>query len=961
MKNKKSFFSKIIVIFTLVVIFIGIKITRVESAYYSNDIDGINESKYPGYKSKLKALQNTYPKIQLLYTGLDWNDVIRNEYTTGHGKNLVQTSQENEWICQKCKSEKKVYDTGWYCASEDAIKYVMDPRNYLNSTEIFQFQKLNSGVNTSTSDIKKVLQIEKVIYLQNDNEAIAAFRNTAINNKLNVYHLITRVIQEQGRGGTSTLSSGAKYIGTDGVTYEGLYNLFSIGASGNGTETVKTNGLKRASQEGWTTRAKSIDGGGRFVGNNYINVGQNTLYLQKFNVSNTNGPLYYHQYMQNLLAAIKESKNLLSCYQTIGMQNNSDFEFIIPIYENMPKDAIREPTAEYYGSINTELKNIEVNKSSNGNTYIMGSIYIAEWVGNDCRTPRNTPVMTFKSTDGTVKKEMYVQYNGNNIEYYFDRNIEDIDTTKEYYIEVKLSSDKNIAPEESKIQEVRIPNKTLKENFKGKTIKVTNNKIRFSDGNYKGTINTTLNEVKLVQNSKGENYISGYVDIGEYINSSCNAPKTMPEIWLKSTDGKVSKKTYINYDKGITYYFDTVIQNLDLSKKYYLEAILVTEENKATLNERTQELKLGTREIGTFNNIKVISNNNKFTLKYYANINTELMDIKLIQNWKGDNYISGYINIAEWLNGKECRTPSTLPSIKLKSTDGKFETNMYVGYEGGIRYYFDKNINDYDITKEYVIEVVLINKNNLSSQKEKTQQVRIPNKILGINGPITVKSKNNKIIINDSSLYYGTINTELSKMRIIQNGKGDNYISGYIYIAEWVEKECRTPKEMPQIKLKSTDGTYEETTYINHEKGIEYYFDKNIEGLDTTKEYYLEVKLTGKKNTAPTESKTQIAKITPQGQVGICTNGNKVLIEKNKILVQAKQRVKVLMKRETEQKIEKEVEDTSSEIVEKQEVISESKDTTEKAEKNETSIQKEETVNSNITKENIEEKESKTD
>ena len=142
----------------------------------------------------------------------------------------------------------------------------MDPRNYLNSTEIFQFQKLNSGVNTSTSDIKKVLQIEKVIYLQNDNEAIAAFRNTAINNKLNVYHLITRVIQEQGRGGTSTLSSGAKYIGTDGVTYEGLYNLFSIGASGNGTETVKTNGLKRASQEGWTTRAKSIDGGGRFVG-----------------------------------------------------------------------------------------------------------------------------------------------------------------------------------------------------------------------------------------------------------------------------------------------------------------------------------------------------------------------------------------------------------------------------------------------------------------------------------------------------------------------------------------------------------------------------------------------------------------------------------------------------------------------------------------------------------------------
>ena len=43
----------------------------------------------------------------------------------------------------------------------------------------------------------------------------------------------------------------------------------------------------------------------------------------------------------------------------------------------------------------------------------------------------------------------------------------------------------------------------------------------------------------------------------------------MPEIRLKSTDGTVNIVTYIGYEKGITYYFDKIIQYLDLSKEYY--------------------------------------------------------------------------------------------------------------------------------------------------------------------------------------------------------------------------------------------------------------------------------------------------------------------------------------------------------------------------------------------------------
>ena len=232
--------------------------------------------------------------------------------------------------------------------------------------------------------------MQKVIYLQNDESSIEAFTNVAQKNKLNVYHLITRVILEQGRDGTSPLCSGKKYVGTDGNTYEGYYNLFNIGATGSGKANVITNGLIRAKKEGWTSMAASINGGGNFVGKAYIDVGQNTLYLQKFCVYNKNGNLYWNQYMANLLAAKSEASILLKNYQITGAQQTKNFEFVIPVYENMPKDASPEPTGEYSGTINTELISIDSYKGNNGNDYIGGYAYIGEYKWQLWKTQKNT-------------------------------------------------------------------------------------------------------------------------------------------------------------------------------------------------------------------------------------------------------------------------------------------------------------------------------------------------------------------------------------------------------------------------------------------------------------------------------------------------------------------------------------------------------------------------------------------
>ena len=46
------------------------------------------------------------------------------------------------WFCPVCGT--KSYDNGSLrCASMEALKYMMDPRNSLNSSDVFQFMELS--------------------------------------------------------------------------------------------------------------------------------------------------------------------------------------------------------------------------------------------------------------------------------------------------------------------------------------------------------------------------------------------------------------------------------------------------------------------------------------------------------------------------------------------------------------------------------------------------------------------------------------------------------------------------------------------------------------------------------------------------------------------------------------------------------------------------------------------------
>ena len=87
----------------------------------------------------------------------------------------------------------------------------------------------------------------------------------------------------------------------------------------------------------WTTPKKAIIGGAEFISKGYIDKGQYTSYLKKFNV-NPEGyyEVYNHQYMANLRAPSSEA---LTTYNSIKANNllDSAFNFVIPEFLDMPE------------------------------------------------------------------------------------------------------------------------------------------------------------------------------------------------------------------------------------------------------------------------------------------------------------------------------------------------------------------------------------------------------------------------------------------------------------------------------------------------------------------------------------------------------------------------------------------------------------------------------------------------
>ncbi len=335
------------------------------------------------YIAPLLELHEKYPNwvFKTYQTGLNWNDVITAE--SGPGKNVLPNSKALEWKSFATSDYNWGTDTftvrdapSWVTASKAAIGYYMDPRNFLTPEYIFQFELLNYQksyqVVEGVENILKGTALYKTSYSFVDETGktktytyAETFVKAAEYSGVSPYHLASRVKQEVVTGAT-TLSGSVtgKYPG-----YEGYYNFYNIGASDSASGGAIAKGLTYAKSGSnsetlnktymipWTNPYNAIVGGSTFIGDGYISKGQNTIYLQKFNV--TSYSTYYHQYMTNVEAPYAEGKKMFTAYT--GMTDKA-IVFSIPVYLNMPASKIDVPKAML--NPNNRLKTLNVTDST---------------------------------------------------------------------------------------------------------------------------------------------------------------------------------------------------------------------------------------------------------------------------------------------------------------------------------------------------------------------------------------------------------------------------------------------------------------------------------------------------------------------------------------------------------------------------------------------------------------------
>ncbi len=328
----------IIIILVSVISIIIVQSLKQKAVVYNGE--NLNESKYPGYKELIDKLKEEHPNwtFTLYYTKLNWNTVIKHEGHSNNRKtplNLIpdSSSYSGEWRCTE--DNGKTYDNGsWLCASEKAIAYKMDPRNLLDDNDIFQLKDLSYTKDANTKE--GIMSKTKDSFLEGEDVANAII-SSAKENDLDPYFVVSRLIQEQGKKGTK-LSQGYEYNGKT------VYNPFNIAASGNSHTSILNNAAEYAYSKEWFSLDKALSEGISFLNTQYMNVGQNTLYFQKFDVIKQN-ELYTNQYMQNLIAPTSESSILLDQYESSDTID-SDFNFIIPLYEKMPEEISKKPKEE---------------------------------------------------------------------------------------------------------------------------------------------------------------------------------------------------------------------------------------------------------------------------------------------------------------------------------------------------------------------------------------------------------------------------------------------------------------------------------------------------------------------------------------------------------------------------------------------------------------------------------------
>ena len=349
---------------------------------------------YAACLAPLKADHSNWKFVPLKVDDLSWRQIVERECAPAMNLVPYSTWAPDDWIrygvtnyTPYFAANAKAYDSGtWYQASREAIAYFMDPRNFFGEGNVFMFESLeyNSGAHTREA-VERALEnsfMSRANYDGGSRTFADLILEVGRETGTSPVFLAARLAIEQGAGtvqglgriGDSLIELSTNETGRVGnkqvwgqvfthngkrtravvakgaAHYNGYYNLFNSGAGGNGLFEIRYNAWREATGDEvcrkyhgpWTSQEKALRGGALKIRERYIDTHRYTRYFQKFSVVPAAGESRWKQYMQNITAPLKESRNTRNAYDAAGTLD-APYRFVIPIYRDMPARPCPDP------------------------------------------------------------------------------------------------------------------------------------------------------------------------------------------------------------------------------------------------------------------------------------------------------------------------------------------------------------------------------------------------------------------------------------------------------------------------------------------------------------------------------------------------------------------------------------------------------------------------------------------
>ena len=287
--------------------------------------DKLNLSNETGYlinNEKVRVLGKELVYNPLTYSYETWYEI---DY-----KETWRLNSEGDYITHNRSSLYYFVDS-----PPDQVAYYLNPKTFINhEIQKFQFLDLAYTSGISEDELNKVLIGEGIL----ENKG-SAFKQAALNVGLNEIYLISHAILETGHGSSALANGISKWVERDefgnivkdkngdpiiiDISPKKVYNMYGIGAFDNCAYDC---GAQAAYNYGWFTPEDAIIGGAKFIGNNYVLNGQNTLYKMRWNPDSPGT----HQYATDVRWAYNQTFTMFSLYNKM---DHYSLRLEIPIYK----------------------------------------------------------------------------------------------------------------------------------------------------------------------------------------------------------------------------------------------------------------------------------------------------------------------------------------------------------------------------------------------------------------------------------------------------------------------------------------------------------------------------------------------------------------------------------------------------------------------------------------------------